>query len=96
MSQDGLNQDELPDTPAQLKNIICQKLAEICQLEHHLELALKSKYGLRLQRLGAAQRTRFDLGEPTKVKVDETAAEIVIKRRKGVSLLRQMTTTHRF
>ncbi|MEM7505052.1 MAG: IS66 family transposase, partial [Pseudomonadota bacterium] len=75
---------ELPDDPAQLKNVIRQKLAEIRQLEHNLGLALKSQYGPRRERFDAAQSTLFDLGEtPDPTSAEEAPAESATKRRKG-------------
>ena len=79
---------ELPDDPAQLKNVLRQKLAEIRQLEHHLGLALKSKYGPRRERFDADQPTLFELGETLEAAADESSGRRRPQRwRPGKSLL---------
>ena len=74
---------ELPDNPAQLKNVIRQKLAEIRQLEHHLGLALQSKYGPRSERIDPAQRSLFELDEPEASQDEDEPATSPSKRRPG-------------
>ena len=72
---------ELSNDLAQLKNVIRQKLAEIRQLEHHLGLALKSKYGHRRERFDPTQHTRFELGEAWEAEPEDVDEKITVKRR---------------